>query len=451
MGLTALLAAYAAIVLAGTKTGIALAMLCVIGPLALYAAIFWPLIFPFGLFVLLVPFDNLLVISSSGTLTKILAIVSAFAMVVWILRTKRQVTPDRPLLAWGALMTWMVCSLLWAIDPRDAYQYLATSLGLFALYAVMSFVPIRVRTLGAILIAVVVAGVAAAVYGAYVFNHGNDIAGGGRLFLATESSLSESSTFINPDHFGASLILPFALVLGALSSTKNKWVRVASGLALVAITYGIAIAGSRGALIAIGIVFAYLVVRSRHRLPLAALGLGGVSLAIALNPSILMRFANATSTGGAGRADIWKVGLSSLQHYWLLGAGYANYPDAFDQYFLTVSQSYYTHWHRVSHNDLIGTFVELGIIGLAIYLAAWFVQFAALRKIDASSPLFSIRLSLEASVLGLFTASFFLNTMTQKYVWLAFIVIALTRNCALVEAAANDAPAQQLQPLRRFG
>lgn len=435
-----LLAAYAVIALAGTKTGMALALLCVAGPVALYAAIFWPQVFPFGLFVFLVPFDNLLVVSSLGTLTKFLAIASTVALVAWMLRTRRFVTPDRSVLAWGALMAWMLLSLIWAIDPQEAYGYLATSIGLFTLYAVASFFPVTASGLRMILLTVMASGVAAAVYGGFVFGSGRDIAGGGRLFLSNDASLTSASSFINPDHFGASMIVPFALILGVLSAAKNLWVRVFCTIGLSAVTYGVAISGSRGALLAIGLTFLYMAVRSRHRLALAALGLGGVAVAIALNPSILMRFGNATSTGGAGRADIWKVGIAAFRHYWLIGAGYANFPNAFDQNFLSVSQAYYTHWHRVSHNDLIGVAVELGIVGLAIFLGAWVMQFRALRRIPPEHPLYSIRVSLEASIIGLFAASFFLNTMTQKYIWLTFIVIALTRNCAFGQARRPAAP-----------
>ncbi len=48
----------------------------VLFPYLLYVAFTRPLAFPFGLYVLLVPFDNILSFGSFGTITKLLGIVS---------------------------------------------------------------------------------------------------------------------------------------------------------------------------------------------------------------------------------------------------------------------------------------------------------------------------------------------------------------------------------------
>jgi len=77
-------------------------------------------------------------------------------------------------------------------------------------------------------------------------------------------------------------------------------------------------------------------------------------------------------SSGEGRVDIWRVGLQALQRYWLIGAGLSNFPFAYNEYagFAVTYQGY----SRGSHNIFLGTWVELGIIGLALMLVALWLQ-----------------------------------------------------------------------------
>ena len=89
-------------------------------------------------------------------------------------------------------------------------------------------------------------------------------------------------------------------------------------------------------------------------------------------------------------------------------------------------------WHRAPHNLLVGTGVELGIIGLVLLLAAWGCQFNMLRKILPNEPEYPMRVALEATVIGTFIAALFLDVMIFKYVWLTFMLMALVRNAHYV-------------------
>ena len=54
--------------------------------------------------------------------------------------------------------------------------------------------------------------------------------------------------------------------------------------------------------------------------------------------------------------------------------------------------------------------------------------------VDSGHPLFDVRIALEGALLGLFVSSMFLDIMYRKYVWLAFMLVALTRSFALEHA-----------------
>lgn len=149
--------------------------------------------------------------------------------------------------------------------------------------------------------------------------------------------------------------------------------------------------------------------------------------------SLIRRFGESTITGGAGRADIWHVGFLAFKQHWLFGAGYANFPFAYDGAFIQVPELLYTHWHRASHNILLNTAVELGVIGLIFFVCAWIGQFRLLSIVQRDHRLYPLRLALEGSLIGLFIAGLFADIMAMKYAWLPFILIALTRNAILAE------------------
>lgn len=416
--------------LSGTKTGVALAIAAAVGPLGAYGAICAPLVFPFSLFALLVPFDNLLAIPAFGTVTRLIAIASGASMLFWLLRTKRAIVPDRALVFWALLAVWSALSMTWAIDPNMSYAHLFTFCQLLGLYAVLSFMPIEQRTLRIVVAAVVISGVLAAAYGAYVFRHGLDVGVNGRLMLANDNDI------VDPNHFAAALILPIALAFTGFVRSRAILFRISCAAALLVMGGGIAISGSRGSVIAIAAVLLYILVRLRTRLLAAGIAVGALSCAVAFNSNIVQRFSTATATGGAGRLDIWRVGLAALRDHFWFGAGYSNFPLAFDQAFLSVSEHRYTFWHRAPHNILLSTGVELGIVGVAALVGAMIVQFRTLRVIDLGSSLYGVRVAVEGSLIGLFVAGMFLDILTTKYFWLALMLAMLVRNTAFAPRKA---------------
>lgn len=426
----ALLAVLGSTILAGTKTGFVLSLLAVAGPLAFYAALRNPLIFPFCLFVLLVPFDNLLMLSSFGTLTKLLAIVSGAAISFWLLYRHRCVVPDRPLLMWGLFFAWILASLAWAIDPSIAYPHVVTFASLYLLYAVISFVPVSAPALRAILISVCAGATLAGVYGAYLFRHGIDVSKDGRLLMGNGDNL------IDPNQFAAALILPFALSLTFAVNSRNWWLRAFALAAILFIATGLALCGSRGGLLAIVATFIVLTLRSkRYRGILAFVGIAALGTVLAAYGNVLSRFGSATQTGGAGRTSIWEIGFAAFKHSPLIGYGYANFPLAYDKFFLLVPEHYFTNWDRAPHNVLLQTATELGVIGVALLLIAFWTQLRSLRVIASDHPLYPIRVALEASYAGALVASIFIDMLEYKYLWLLLITTVLVRNAAITQGA----------------
>ncbi|MGC1381253.1 MAG: O-antigen ligase family protein [Candidatus Baltobacteraceae bacterium] len=425
---TAASAAVALTLLAGTKSGIALATIAVGGPAFAYLAIVAPAIFPFGSYAALVPFDNLLDVAAFGTLTKILGILTGVAFLAFMLRTRRAVSPPKALFIWSALVVWLAATAFWAIDQQSVFALLPTACELVVLFAAVSVFPSDRKAVSACVIATVAGGVAAALYGAYLFHSGIDIAArSNRLWIMTDSSE------IDPNHFAAALLLPISLCAGTALYTRRVVPAVGATAALAIMLVGVAESGSRGAAIGIAVMALYLFVRSdrRLRLALGALPAAAGLAILSLHTSIWARFAQTLSSGGSNRLPIWKVGLTTLKSHWLLGAGYNNFGFAYDQAFLQTHQTQFANWHRAPHDLLIGTGVELGIVGVALVIAGWVAQFRMLRNVPATSPEYPLRLALESAVLATFVAALFLDVMIAKYLWLTFMLIALIRNASL--------------------
>lgn len=411
-------------VLAGTKTGMILAVGGIGGPLLIYLSTFAPLICPFGIYAVSVPFENLLDIPAYGTITKFIGLAAGAAILFYLLRTRRAIRPPKALWFWCALYLWAACTAFWALDPKPLFVMLGTSTSLVVLYGALSMLPADMKAVRWVAFCIVAGGVLAAAYGTYLAHSGADLFYGGRLRITTENSA------IDPNHFAAALILPTTIcVVTALYARKLITALLSLG-AIAVLLSGISATESRGGILALAAVLVYIFIRSERRWTLALFAVpGGIAAGlVALNSQLAQRFQSAVSTGGAGREMIWKVGLDAFKQHWLLGAGYNNFAQAYDQVFMQSHQMGQVQWHHGSHDLIVGTVVELGIIGLALMLAAWVMQYRMLEFIPRGSPEFPMRLVAEASTIGLFLAALFLDVMVFKYVWLAFMLAVIVRS-----------------------
>ena len=317
----AILASFSITALSGTKTGVALALAAIGGPLMVYVAIVAPLVFPFGLYIVAIPFDNILNLGAFGTLTKLLAIASGAAIFLFLARTRKAVPPPTALFAWAAFYAWAAASAFWAVDERSLFTALATSIELLILFGAVSILPSNRDAVQWVSLATIIGAFLAAAYGTYLFHNGVDIYYGSRLRITTDTGA------IDPNHFAAALLLPIALCLTNLLHTRKLWQAALNVASLTMFLVGIMISSSRGAVLAIAAMVVYFLIRSRGRFRLIVFTSLMLFAGIVLGSQTQLwtRFGLALSTGGAGRTSIWRVGLTALKSHWLFGAGYNNF------------------------------------------------------------------------------------------------------------------------------
>jgi O-antigen ligase len=425
----ALFSAAAVLLLVSGPSAIVLGLVALLlAPLVLYVALRRPLDFPFGLYVLLVPFDNLLALGAFGTLTRLLGIVAGVFLMIWILRRRDALPVSRPLAILIALAAWMLASSFWALNQGAALQILPTYVGLFLLYAVLSSLPISTAQFR-ILVGLVVAGsLCAAAYGIDIFyHHPNYAASDGPARLVMESG----SASIDPNHFADVLLFPVAIVIMWSLRARRVVAKLAGIGALIVLVTAILLSGSREGFTGILLICVYYLVRSRYRFQLAAVGAALALMIATMQTSVWERFSTALATGGSGRTSIWAVGLEAAKHNLLVGYGIGNFQSAYDLFYLKVQQVYPFGFDSPAHNILVHYIVELGLVGLA--LLGWFfwAQFRSLKDIGKTNELFDDRVTMEAALVAIIGVSMTIDLFTYKYAWLVFSMIALLRNAAL--------------------
>ncbi|HET9029943.1 MAG TPA: O-antigen ligase family protein [Candidatus Aquilonibacter sp.] len=416
-----------------------------VAPPAIFFAITRPLIFPFCLYVVLVPFDNLLAIGTFGTLTKLLAMIAGACVALGLLRYVRAAPFSRASLLLCGVFAWMLLSVSWAIDQQAALNALIPYATIFAFYIVLASATPSRAELVVVLVAIAVSGLIAAGYGANNFIH--------NPFMAVNAArlvLRNQSTDIDPNQFADSLLAPCALIAMWGLRSRNLLFKAAAFGGISLLGAAIVVSGSREALIALVLLFLYLVVRSKYRVQMLAVMAALAPLLTSMPTTMWMRFTQLASTGGAGRADIWSVGLEAAKHRPLLGYGIGNFQAAYDQFYLGVPQTYPYGFDSPAHNIVLHYGVELGVVGLA-FVALWFVlHWRAMAAIDVKSPWRDYAIALEAALVAIGFTSFTIDLLTYKYAWLVFAAIALLANAerAGQESAETRAATLVMMPAR---
>ena len=428
------------VVYADDKKTLAIGIVVLLVPLLLYMAVARPFVFPVSLYVLLVPFDNLLSLDPRyGTLTKLVAICAGMALVFSLIRHRRYIPLPRVALLWLGLLMWMSLTVFWALDSVQAITKLLTYTELILLYLVISITPLTMADFKIFSTAVVLGATFASLYAIHLFHSGVGVQTAEiAQQLTSRVFVRVGDSHIDPNAFAAALLLPISLVMMLILQRKWSLTKLSLLGLLMVLLGGAYVSASRGAMLAIGVMMVYLLIRSRFKAQVLFFSIVGLSAALILtNP--FARFGDAIRTGGAGRLSIWKVGLDAFRHHWLVGAGVGNFPFAYDKSFIAIYQTYNAGWHRASHDLIILMAVELGIVGLALGLIAWYQQWRMLSYIQKTDQFYNLRVAFESAIVGLFVASLFLQNLEDKYIWLAFSLMSAARTLTLTMARPAQA------------
>lgn len=426
------------VVALGTRFGMLPALLA----LALFGVVTvvsfrWPIV-ALAVFAALIPIEEVALIDGIGTLSRFAGIL--FAATYGLPRIGHLALGSMPSAAW-AYLAWAMVSLGWALDPDTTWAHLPTLLQLFLIaLLVADFVARQPTIIRPVLWVYSISAAATAAIGILGY------AGLGGGIRATAIQDQDPAQF-------AGVLLP-AVIFG-LYEVLNGDRRILGGAIALVTAVGVIVSGTRGAWVAVAVAVAFFILpqlRPRRRIAAIVMTLAIIVLAYQL-PGVPDLFAERTETalssGGAGRTDIWSVGLTIYGSAPVAGVGYANFPVAYTADAVRATDlralSSALLAGRAPHNLVVGTLVELGAIGLL--LTALFFGPLVLRR--GSGP---DAATVQTMLASLLTLALFLDVLAnRKQVWLVIGFAAGLTYAAGRIGRMRPQEGQAASPLRRLG
>lgn len=248
------------LVATGRLSYLGLAAALALAPLVVFVVLVRPYLFPYGFYVALIPFDNLVQIDNFGTASRLFGLLSGFVLLLYGLTHRRFNVPPVTVLAWALYVTWCAATIMWAIDPKTATSGAATIAQLLLLYTIVSMAPLTRNDLRTVLGAAIAGGVVAGLYGAWTFH--NQLSWELAQFQeqVVRLQLSNGDNSVDPNHFADSLLFPLIAAVVFALRDRVVWRKLLFTLAAGAMLGGIYFAGSRESLLAFGIAVVYVLV-----------------------------------------------------------------------------------------------------------------------------------------------------------------------------------------------
>jgi len=261
--------------------------------------------------------------------------------------------------------------------------------------------------------------VAAVVYASVIVTRFDaNAAGDGRLGHLYYYDANDFATFV---------VTAMPLAIHFLYSGESRRIRLFAAAGLVVLTFGFVWAGSRGGFIALVAVTAFVIFRF-SAIPLRWRGWGTAMMAAVLlataSEQYWERMQTITSeqdynhTSETGRLQIWGRGIDYMVGNPVLGVGAGNFPAAEGILSPLAERQQFgigVRWNA-PHNSYVQVGAELGVPGLALYIAVIVSAFFALRHGGRLTP------PLAAALLGFVIGSVFLSL---AYSEMLYTLIAL--------------------------
>lgn len=354
----------------------------------------------------------------------------AFALAAWAgdRGTRLTAVPAPGLRFAGAFLLWALVAWTLADNGEAGWTYLqglAKAMGLLALAMLLVDTPRRLR---AAVWTTICAGIVSAciVYG--------DTAMGIRLVSTSDAAAtaqfggiprSAGGSDENPTTAAHMLLVSTALLMGLFAGNAAPAVRRGAAVALALCVGALALMAARSAML--GLIFAgamLLFTLRRDRIfPWLLVGLAGlVAAALLLAPSTLDRMAAlgdwARDPTLFRRTTYLTVGFDLFGESPVWGIGPGNFP----YYFVGEEYRYLPGRApvlRELHNTYLDAAVELGIVGLLLFLAVAANALAeAKRAAAAGEGLHAAGLGLLFALAALLIASLFMPNKDMRYLWL---------------------------------
>jgi len=352
----------------------------------------------------------------------------------------------------GGFLAWALLSTAWAEDPGAAITDITRYAPNFFLLLIV-FTAVRTRrhaawVIGGVIGAAVVAALASMILPPEVAEVGDDPS---RL----SGGVGNANVLAAVSVAGLALALAAALAIRRSPLLRGGLIAVA----LLCLVATLLTASRSGVITLAGVLIASILVGGRWRTgAIIAAVLVAVSATVfiaAYAPPEVRERITQTSPGQAGaeegRVTLWHVGWRIVEDQPVVGVGVGNFAASTINYLsepgLLTRTDQIIDDPKVAHNVYLQMLAELGIIGLALFLAILFFCLrcayrAAIRFRDAGDVQMEIMArAVLIAMLAILISDFFASEQFSKLLWLLLAMGPALEAVARREASASGPPA----------
>ncbi|HAU32209.1 MAG: Glycosyl transferase group 1 [Desulfotomaculum sp. 46_296] len=375
------LSLFVLLILAGLICGTFYPLL-VFGGELIIALVIWQPLAGFCLMTFLIPLEDLTTLFPSLTLIKIIGLATFWGFLTQLFLGKKTFKTHHFFMLLAIYLGWCLLSLAWAIQPGQSWLRLESLAQLLAL-AILGYNLVgSKKDIFLILGSYFLGALAAAGLGIY------------NGFLHEFTTRTTICSLQDPNYFARLLGIGMIFSCYFILTIRNKAIRLISFLAGLGMLFAVLLSGSRGAWLALFFVLLIGLILFRKpagdALRKAFSGSGPAKkarfltallfaflltfFAISKLPQVVSVRAQTlfslSEERGAGRLDIWMVGLKILKENLALGVGLDNFPYAYTKYFSQIPGiSPEIGLNKNPHNIFLATITELGIPGFILFLS----------------------------------------------------------------------------------
>jgi O-antigen ligase len=326
----------------------------------------------------------------------------------------------------AGLVLWAGVTLIWAPQPGIAGATLRNLAICAAVFAMAATLALELRHVRWLALGFVVGTTLSVLVGAAT----GGLQPSDAFDVSTVDSARLSGAGHDANYLAAAIVPAIVLAAGLAAARGRPLLRLALAGAVLIMGVGLAATESRGGFLAAGITCVGALVLLRGQRARVAALLVVLVLAIgawfSVSPGSWARV-TSVSDGGSGRTDIWHVAAQIARDHPLAGVGLGQFP--------AVSPSYLNRPGPVTRGDLLigrrivvhnlylQAWVELGAIGVLLYLtiagaslrAGW--QAARRFERDGDTEHTALARTTVLALAGALTASIFLSNIDDRRTW----------------------------------
>lgn len=315
------------------------------------------------MFVLSIPMENVTSLNGVGTISKLLGVIALAATVMAVIMEGGLRRTTRVLALLTAYVVWSGVSLLWSSDVEmTLHRFWVYAQLLMIVWVIWECAADPARHDG--LLAAYVLGAVIATCGTIYSYHS------GSSHMGDEGRYAGMGFDPNDQCVELAIGIPIACFLRSRAfPAAGSWLWL---LAVPFLAFGCILTGSRGGLLAL-CAASLMIPMSMKTVPRSQRVIGSLMLATGVLCAALMMPQTSTERYAqilqqiqdgdmTGRGDIWRAGLQLIPGHWFTGVGAGAFPSAV---------SVYLGYTIVAHNTFLTVLVELGIVGLSLFIASW--------------------------------------------------------------------------------